>query len=86
LAATYEAATVGIAEADEEGRMTRVNDALCIILGRSREELLRMSFLDYTHEDDREEDAALYARQIRGELGSYAIRKRAANLMARGLT
>jgi PAS domain S-box-containing protein len=78
LAATYEAATVGIAEADEEGRMTRVNDALCRILGRSREELQSMSFLDYTHEDDREEDATLYARQIRGELGSYTIRKRAA--------
>jgi PAS domain S-box-containing protein len=35
LAATYEAATVGIAEADEEGRMIRVNDALCTILGRA---------------------------------------------------
>jgi PAS domain S-box-containing protein len=76
LAATYEAATVGITEADEEGRMMRVNDALCKILGRSREELLSMSFLDYTHEDDREEDATLYAKQIRGELHSYAIRKR----------
>jgi PAS domain S-box-containing protein len=76
LAATYEAATVGIAEADKEGRMTRVNDALCTILGRSREELLTMSFLDYTHEDDREEDATLYARQVRGELSTYTIRKR----------
>jgi PAS domain S-box-containing protein len=77
LAATYEAATVGIAEVDEEGRMIRVNDALCTILGRSSEKLLRMSFLDYTHEDDREKDATRYAKQIRGELGSYTIRKRA---------
>ena len=77
LAATYEAATVGIAEVDQEGRMIRVNDALCTILGRSSEELLRMSFLDYTHEDDREKDATRYAKQIRGELGSYTIRKRA---------
>jgi PAS domain S-box-containing protein len=74
LAATYEAATIGIAEADAAGRLLRVNDALCQMLGRSREELLNMTFLDYTHEDDREEDAALYSRQIVGELDSYVLR------------
>ncbi|WP_274425312.1 PAS domain-containing sensor histidine kinase [Chelativorans sp. YIM 93263] len=77
LAATYEAATIGIAETDAEGRMLRVNDAICKMLGRSREELLAMTFFDYTQEDDREEDAALYARQIRGELDNYVLRKRA---------
>ena len=77
LAATYEAATVGIAEADEAGRLVRVNDAICKMLGRSREELLSMTFLDYTHQDDRAEDTANYARQVRGELDSYAVRKRA---------
>lgn len=77
LAATYEAATIGIAEADSTGRLLRVNDALCKMLGRSREELLNMTFFDYTHEGDREEDATLYARQIVGELDSYVLRKRA---------
>jgi PAS domain S-box-containing protein len=77
LAATYEAATVGIAEADADGRMIRVNDALCTILGRPREDLMRMSFLDYTHDDDRQQDAALYAKQISGELSRYSIRKKA---------
>ncbi len=77
LAATYEAATVGIAEADEQGKLLRVNDAICKMLGRSRQQLLAMGFLDYTHEDDRAEDAARYARQVRGELDSYVIRKRA---------
>jgi PAS domain S-box-containing protein len=77
LAATYEAATIGIAEADAEGRMLRVNDAICKMLGRTRDELLAMSFLDYTHEEDREKDAALYARQIHGEIDSYVLRKRA---------
>lgn len=77
LAATYEAATIGIAEADANGRLLRVNDAICKMLGRSREELLSMTFFDYTQEDDRKEDAALYARQIRGELDSYVLRKRA---------
>ena len=77
LAATYEAATVGITEVDATGRLLRVNDAFCKMLGRSREQLLNMTFHDYTHEQDRGEDAALYARQIRGELGNYSIRKRA---------
>ena len=77
LAATYEAATVGIAEADETGRLLRVNDAICKMLGRSREELLSMAFLDYTHQEDRAEDSANYARQVRGELDNYSVRKRA---------
>nr|CAD6629948.1 PAS domain S-box protein [arsenite-oxidising bacterium NT-25] len=76
LAATYEAATIGIAEADRDGRLLRVNDALCSMLGRSREELLNMTFFDYTQEDDREEDAVLYARQIAGQIENYALRKR----------
>jgi PAS domain S-box-containing protein len=77
LAATYDAATIGIAEADAEGRLLRVNDATCTMLGRSREELLSISVFDYTHEDDRAEDAALYARQVTGEIDNYSIRKRA---------
>jgi PAS domain S-box-containing protein len=77
LAATYQAANIGIAETDEDGRMINVNNALCTMLGRSREELLAMTFVDYTHEDDREVDAASYARQVRGELDGYSIRKRA---------
>lgn len=76
LAATYNAATIGIAEADVNGRLLRVNDALCEMLKRSREELLNMTFFDYTHEGDRAEDGALYQRQVRGELDSYAFRKR----------
>ncbi|RCS25335.1 PAS domain S-box protein [Phyllobacterium salinisoli] len=77
LAATYEAATIGIAETDSAGRLLRVNDALCQMLGRSRQELLSMTFLDYTHEDDREEDEALYTQQTLGEHDSYVLRKRA---------
>jgi PAS domain S-box-containing protein len=77
LAATYQAATIGIAEADADGRLLRVNDAFCAMLGRSRDELLAMTFLDYTHEDDREQEARSYARQVRGEIDSYTVRKRA---------
>ncbi|MGY6156303.1 PAS domain-containing sensor histidine kinase [Paraburkholderia graminis] len=77
LAATYEAATVAIVEADADGRLLRVNNAHCRILRRSRDELLNMRFTDYTHEEDRKKDAAMYARQVSGELAHYSIRKRA---------
>ncbi|WP_075293277.1 PAS domain-containing sensor histidine kinase [Pararhizobium arenae] len=77
LAATYDAATIGIAEADKDGRLLRVNDTLCRMLARSREELLNMTFFDYTQEEDQLEDGALYARQIAGEIDNYAVRKRA---------
>lgn len=77
LSATYEAATVGIAETDSKGRFLRVNDAICHMLGRTREQLLAMTFLDYTHADFVDEDAALYAQQVAGELDHYVLRKRA---------
>lgn len=77
LAATYEAATVGIAETDEAGRYVRVNNALCRILGRSREEVLATGILEITHEEDRQAEADHYARQVRGELANYTLQKRA---------
>ncbi|MGQ2906010.1 MAG: PAS domain-containing sensor histidine kinase [Neoaquamicrobium sediminum] len=77
LSATYEAATIGIAESGPDGQLLRVNDAICDMLGRSRDDLLAMTFADYTHPEDAEMDAALYARQIAGELDNYVLRKRA---------
>jgi PAS domain S-box-containing protein len=77
LTATYEAATIGIAEADEAGRLLRVNDAFCKMLNHSRDQLLAMTVFDYTHPDDRESDIDSYARQVRGEINSYTMRKRA---------
>lgn len=84
LTATYEAATIGIAEAGPDGRLLRVNDAICKMLGRSREQLLSMTFYDYTHPDDIGKDAALYDRQVAGELDRYVLRKKA--LKADGTT
>jgi PAS domain S-box-containing protein len=76
LAATYNHASIGIAEADETGRHLRVNDALCKITGYTAEELLQRSFFGNTHPDDRSEDHAMYARQIAGELDTYTVEKR----------
>ncbi len=77
LAATYDAATIGIAEANEAGVLVRVNDTCCKILGRSHDQLIGTAFLDYTLESDRDADMTLYARQVRGEIDNYSVRKRA---------
>jgi PAS domain S-box-containing protein len=77
LAATYEAAMVGIAEVDEAGRYVRVNDASCAILGYSREEIIGRSMFEIIHPDDRAREEACYRRQVSGETGSYTIEKRA---------
>jgi PAS domain S-box-containing protein len=77
LAAMYEAATVGIAEADAEGRYVRVNDAFCKLMACSREEAMAMTLVSITHPDDRDRETQQYASQVRGEIDSYAIEKRA---------
>lgn len=76
LATTYEAAPVGIAEVDEAGRYVRANDALCRILGRSREALLATSLIEITHPDDREREIHQYQKQVSGEQPSYSTAKR----------
>ena len=76
LAATYENADIGIAQADAEGRLIRVNESLSLITGYTREELLSRTFFDLTHPDDREKDRAHYEKQVSGEVDRYRIEKR----------
>lgn len=60
LADVFAQASVGLSEIGPDGRFLAVNDHLCAILGRSREELLRLSVADITHpEDQAASDAAL---------------------------
>jgi len=49
---TFENAAVGIAHLDADGRWLRVNDRLCEILGRSREELRSATLIGVTHPED----------------------------------
>lgn len=50
--ATFERASIGMMLANPQGRMLRVNQHLCHMLGYTREELLQMTYLDITHPDD----------------------------------
>jgi PAS domain S-box-containing protein len=74
FAATYEHATIGIAEVDAQGRRLRVNEAACSITGRSRTELIGGSVFNVLHSEDRDLDQ--YQRLVAGEIDRYAIEKR----------
>ncbi|MCX7312719.1 MAG: PAS domain S-box protein [Alphaproteobacteria bacterium] len=74
--ATYEHAAIGIVELDAEGRFIRVNEAICSIVGGTREELLNWRLQGRTHPDDRDVDEDLYRRQVAGDIGFYSIEKR----------
>jgi PAS domain S-box-containing protein len=75
--AFFELSAVGAGEVElTEGRFLRVNDALCQMVGYSRDELLRMRFAHLTHPDDLELDREQFQRLVRGEIGDYRIEKR----------
>jgi PAS domain S-box-containing protein len=78
--AAFDDAPVGMAMASlavpELRAITNVNEALCAMLGYSREELLAKTFAELTHPDDRAEDDQA-ARQMRsGERQNYTTEKR----------
>ena len=76
LAATYEQATIGMAEVDAQGRRLRVNEAACAITGRSRAELVGGSVFNVLHPEDRNDDIDQYQRLVAGEIDRYSIEKR----------
>lgn len=52
MASLFEQTAAGIAERDLAGRLIRVNERFCNIVGRSREELLGTNIQDLTYADD----------------------------------
>ncbi|MBX3728575.1 MAG: PAS domain S-box protein [Candidatus Sumerlaeia bacterium] len=72
----FEQAAVGIANVSPEGRFLRVNERFCKMLGYKPEELAERTFLEVTHAEDQERDAAEFARLVAGEIASYSIEKR----------
>ena len=75
LRATHAHAPVGIAEIDLDGRFLRVNERLCAITGYSADEMLRRTFFEVTHPDDRPAELDNFRRLVAGEIGSYRIEK-----------
>ncbi len=73
---TFEHAAVGISNVDLEGRWLMVNDRMCEIVGRTRDNLMTMRFADITHPDDIEENSRLLKNTLSGGGDVYSMDKR----------
>ncbi|WP_296950172.1 ATP-binding protein [uncultured Massilia sp.] len=62
VASLFEQDAAGVAEADMDWRLVRVNDRYCRIVGHARAALLGRSLLDFVHADDAHDMRARLAR------------------------
>src|SRR5438093_621629 len=69
-------AAIGMALVDMDGRLLRVNEALCRITGFTREHLEHRSLGELSHPADVDLDAGQIVRLVGGDLPSYQIEKR----------
>jgi PAS domain S-box-containing protein len=76
LRMTIDYSPIGVCTTDLQRNILTVNSAYCKMLGYSREELLKMSFMDFTHPDDRQKNAELYNKIVKGEISFFDIEKR----------
>jgi PAS domain S-box-containing protein len=76
LESAFAASACGMVLLDLEGRMLRVNRALCEQMGYTEQEMLGKSFRDITYPDDLADSVAQFQRLVSGELRSYRIDKR----------
>ena len=73
---SFDDAAIGMALVGIDGRLLRVNRALCEIVGYSEEDLLEKTFQEITHPDDLEADLDYVRRLVAGEIRTYQIEKR----------
>ena len=73
---SFDAAPIGMSLVATDGRLLQVNDALCLLLARSAQELLSLDFQQFTHPDDLGKDLALLAETLDGVREGYEIEKR----------
>ena len=72
----FDAAPLGIAIADAKGYFLEANDAFFRLLGYSKDEIKKLTFMDITHPDDRSETIRLSKKAFNGENNSYQTEKR----------
>ncbi|HEX3801957.1 MAG TPA: EAL domain-containing protein [Solirubrobacteraceae bacterium] len=73
----FDAAPIAMSLSDPQtGRYLRTNDALCAMLGRSREQLAELSVHDTTHPDDHEPTAAAVRALVQEGAAQYRMEKR----------
>jgi PAS domain S-box-containing protein len=76
IRAYFDSPAVGVAVTSPGKGWLDVNDRVCSMLGYSREELSRLTWLEMTHPDDIAADVAEFNRLVSGESDSYSLDKR----------
>ena len=75
--AIFEATSAGMTFSDwETGRLLDCNETFARMLGYSHAELQELTYLDFTHPEDREKNSEGISQLIRGELANYETEKR----------
>ena len=75
--AIFELTTVGMALTENAtGKLVRVNQPYCELLGYRREELAARTFRDFTHPDDLAAELTEWNRLVAGEISAYTTEKR----------
>ena len=67
---------VGIAITSPEKGWIEANEHLCKMLGYSNDELVHLTWAEFTHPDDLPADIVQFERVMRGEIDGYALDKR----------
>lgn len=76
FATALDKAPIGMCLIGLDGRFLRVNEALCRLAGRSEGELLKFTFQELTHPEDRDLDLTLYQECLRAQRAGYEVDKR----------
>lgn len=76
LARFFDMPFLGLALANRDRTVIRVNGRLCEILACTRDDLLTSSWMDWTHPDDRESSRIAYQALLAGRENHLALQKR----------
>ncbi len=72
----FDLGLIGMAVASPGKGLLTINDKLCEIIGYSREELTKLTWLDITHPDDVDANILLFNQVLAGETDGYTLDKR----------
>jgi PAS domain S-box-containing protein len=73
---TFEEAAVGIVHSTVNGRLQRVNQRACELLGFSRVEMHSKPFLDLMHREETKKNTQLFQELVAGEIRDYRLETR----------
>lgn len=72
----FELGLIGMAIVDSDKKWIEINNKFCEIIGYSRKEIEKMTWVDFTHPDDIDKNNILFDQMLAGKLDSYTMDKR----------